>query len=66
MIDPITCPIPTPPTEYRVNEEMQEESSPSCSENSDSDYHPNEDIHLINNDDRSFYIVLSKQNLVFQ
>jgi len=47
--DPITCPIPTAPTEYTVDEETQEVSSLSSPTNdSDSDYQPREDIHLIN------------------
>lgn len=49
--DPVTCPIPTPPKKYRINEGTQEESFPSCSNSSDSDYYPGNDIHLINNDD---------------
>ena len=48
--DPVTCPIPTAPTECTVDEETQEESSLSSATNdSDSDYYqPGEDIHLIN------------------
>lgn len=49
--DPVTCSIPTPPTEYKVDEGTQEKSFPSCSNSSDFYYHPGEDIHLINNDD---------------
>ena len=49
--DPVSCPIPTSPTEYRVDDATQEESS-SSSNMADSDYNPDDDeIHLINNDD---------------
>jgi hypothetical protein len=48
--DPVTCPIPTAPTEYTVGEETQEVSPLSSPTNdSDSDYQSQEDIHLINN-----------------
>lgn len=47
--DPVTCPIPTAPTEYRIDEGTEEESSPSSPSNdADSDYHPGVDIHLMN------------------
>ena len=49
--DPVSCPIPTSPTEYRADDATQEESS-SSSNMADSDYNPDDDeIHLINNDD---------------
>lgn len=47
--DPVTCPIPTAPTQHTVDEETQEEYLSSPTNDSDSDYQPEEDIHLINN-----------------
>ena len=46
---PVTCPIPTAPAEYVVDESTQEDtSSASASNDSDSDYQPEEDVHFIN------------------
>ena len=48
--DSVACPIPTAPTEFTVDEETQEQSFLSSRSNdSDPDYQPQEDIHLINN-----------------
>ncbi len=52
--DPVSCPIPIPPTEYTIDEETQEENFLSSSSNvSDPDYQSREDIHLMNNADLS-------------
>ena len=47
--DPISCPIPTPPDSFTLDEEPQEDYEVSTADDdSDSDYQPEEEIHLIN------------------
>ncbi|XP_048852601.1 uncharacterized protein LOC125720773 [Brienomyrus brachyistius] len=46
--DPVTCPVPEPPAENTVDEEQQQETGVSSVSDSDSDYQPEEEIHLIN------------------
>ena len=48
--DPVTCPVQTVPAEYKIDEEPEEQqhSSSSPADHSDSDYQPEEGIHLIN------------------